>query len=648
MGGPSSKKRMLTVAVAIVMLASTLLAALPGSLASEGVPPTTPAGVDKDTVRASVLKGLGWLATQQAADGGWSTTAGITGLALVAYEAAGFDYNNQTVRRGLDYLRSFYNASSGQSYNEFYFYEQSISLMAFCGAGDPQDAAKIPKMQSYLASLQYTQAELNESTQVYLGGMIGSGGAPDLSTGHFDVLGLQESILLYPELALPESFWDGIVTYAMRCQNWPDVNPLAWAHNASHGSYMDGGFCYNHARGRTAAGNDAMESYGSITAAGLYMYLVSGHGFQNAETAAASAWTNREYNLLVNPRMLGRGIYSYLWEVARAMAMSPQDRIVDNSSKVHDWRTDIAYHHMTIQRADGGWNGNPVNGWREEESVLTTIYCLMALEAAYLLAPNPSFELQVTGASSAKFIGPDGDALITDSTKGLTVTSDKLTCTDSETFRKLWVDISGASGATATVTAKGTWGSGTRRTSQTSTTVRLGGKGAEVFSGTGGFAGPFGIVLLPYPDGPAVTITNRGPLELVRGETTIVKLTVEETTGVSNVTALDIFALLPKGATVDVNRQMSNLTKGGKLTVEVSIFVPANATKGAAGRIVATSNNAPAAVLEVEYVDETAEEGAPPLYWVLILVLFIVVMALIALPAVGRRRAKGGGDKPQG
>ena len=635
-----------TMALAIwmtaMLLVTPLLAWAPGAHAEDATQAAS--AVTPQEAKSSVLKGLAWLATQQAADGSWSTTDGMAGLAAIAYEAAGFDHINATVQRGLGYIRSFYNATTGTAFNGFFFYEQAISLMALLASGDPQDSGKIPGIQSYLTSLQYQASELNTSTQVWLGGMAGSGGSPDLSTGQFYVLGLQSCLLQRPEITIPAGFWDGILTYTAKCQNWPAVNPLDWAHNASHASYNDGGFVYNHYRGRTPAGMAAMESYGSISAAGLYIYLMAGHGYQFPETSAALEWSNHEFSTEGNPRMEGRGTYYYLWTLARALAMSGQDFVVDGAGKTHDWRSEIADHLIGLQLADGGWPGSSVSGWREEERVLASIYSILALETAFLTAPCPTFELEVSGATGARFVGLDGGALATDVARGLTVTPTELTCTDPETFRKVWIDIKGTDGATASVRAKGTWGQG--RTAWSNLTVTIGAHGARVFSGTGGFAGPFGIFLTAMSGGPLLKTDLGKRLELVRGKTTIVDVNIEETTDVSNVTGLDVIAILPEGASVDVDSQHVNVSSGGVSAVELTVFVPANATKGSVGRLVFTSNNAMPIYVPVSYIDETSDIAPSSTYWALILFLFVVVVALIALPGMRRKSKEEGKPQP--
>lgn len=638
---PSRRSIALAIAIVAVLLAAPLLSVVPEARAEDAVQPATT--VTPQAVRASVLKGLDWLADRQMADGSWGSSCGVTGLILLCYEAAGFDYTNPTVQRGLGYIRSYYNATNGWMASSFLCYETSISLMAILGAGDPQDAGKLAKVANAVIDIQFTKEELNVSVRNYTGGWPNNGGIVDMSNSQFAMLALQTSMLLNPAFAVPDRVFENATAFAMRCQNWAAVNPMPWAHNASKVSYNDGGFVYNFLRSRTPLGEQEFESYGSISAAGLFMYLLAGHGYGFPETAAARAWLERDYSLTENPRMGGKGTYYYLWTQARALAMSPQDQVVDGAGKAHDWRSDVASYFMGLQLANGGWSGNPEVGWREEEPDVASVYTILAMASACLLVPNPKFELEVTGASSARFIGLDGSVLATDAAKGLTVTPLKLACTDPETFRKVWVDIKGTDGATATVKATGTWGEG--RKAESTASVLIGRNGARVFSATGGFAGPFGISLTPMSGGPLLKVSPGGRLELVRGRTTVIDLDVEETTGAANVAGLKVFAYLPSGASVDADAQLINVTRDGVGQLELTVFVPANATKGSVGRLVISADNAMPISIPVSYVDETSAATPPAVYWALILALFVAVVVLIALP--GMRRKPKEKDGPQ-
>ncbi len=629
--------------LATIMMLLALLPATPEVVADKATAPTPL--VDREDVRDSVLRGLAWLSTKQRADGSWEESCGVTGLILITYEAAGYDYTNQTVSKGLAYLRTWYNETTGVMASSLLTYETAISLMAILGANDPQDAVKLEKVTNALVGIQWTDAELNESVKKYAGGWPNNAGISDMSNSQFAMLGLMTARLLNPSVAIPASVYEDMAKFAGNCQNWPAVNTMPWAHNASLPSYGDGGFVYNVLRSRTPLGEQMFESYGSITAAGLFVLLLAGHDYTSPRTMAARDWLEKEYTLSENPRVEGKGLYYYLWSMARAFALSPQDRVVDSAGNVRDWRSEIANAFMSIQRTDGGWDGNPFTGWREEEPELASMYALFTMEAAYLMVPNPKFDLEVIGATSAVFIDLEGAKLVTDAAKGLTVTPTKLTATDPEVFRKVWVDITGTDGSTATVSAKGTWGQG--REAVTSAQVRLGADGARVLSATGGFAGPFGIHLQPYAGGPQLKTSAGKTLYLKRGEVNIIDLKLTETTGTANVSGVDVVLSLASNATVDVNDQHITVPKGGSTTVRLTIFVPEGAPEGDAGYMVVSSNVAPPVRVAVRFGEPEDDGGAPSLYWVLILVLFVVVMALIALPAMGRRRTKEGGDKPR-
>ncbi|MCK4969804.1 MAG: hypothetical protein KAS77_04735, partial [Thermoplasmata archaeon] len=314
-----------------------------------------------------------------------------------------------------------------------------------------------------------------------------------------------------------------------------------------------------------------------MTAAGLFSYLVSGHGPDNPEVAAAREWLDHEYNLEANPRMAGTGLYYYLWSQARALAMSPNDWVVDGYGKLHDWRPEAADFFLDLQLPNGGWPGNPQKGWREDERELAGIYALLTLQTGYLMAPGPELTIEVSGGASVRFIDLEGRVMATDLTRGLTVTDDSLTCTDPETFRKVWVSVDGSDGDIATVTATGTWGDD--RTSRTGRTIVLGDAGAYALVATGGFTGPFGLNIVAFDRGPVLELKDPGPLELVRGETMVIDMDLLETSGNGPVTGIMLISHVGEGIVADVDEQSITVPAGDKgqlgLTISVSEDVKA-------------------------------------------------------------------------
>ncbi len=632
---PGWPRTLRALACATVLLLSTLtfLAAPAGADAT--IPPTTPP-VDRTAVRDAVLKGLEWLSERQRVGGNWEDSPGLTGLIIMSFTGAGYDHNNRTVQDGLAYLRGWYNPMDGSLAINFQNYESAISLIALSAANDPEDADKLGPMTDFIIGLQFgAQHDLNETQGWYIGGWPNYANIPDLSNSQFGILSLQASDLMNPGVDVPERVWRNNTAFTRTAQNWPDVNAMPWAHNASLPSHGDGGFVYNALRSRTELGEQMFESYGSITAAGLYSYLASDHALTNPEVAAAREWLDLHYNLQENPRMGGSGLFYYLWTQARALAMSPQDWVVDGAGKLHDWRADLVDRLTGMQLPNGGWPANAIEDWWEGMPELTSMYAISALQAAFLMVPNPQLELKVSGADSVRFLTLDGEELRTDVAREVEVTGNGLSATDPELFRKLWIDLDGVEGRTATVSAVGRWGED--RQVSASEEVVLGKAGARVFVSTGGFAGPFSIHLMPYDRGPALELDHDGPLSLERGRTTVIEFKLSETTGENRVTGIDLISMLEGDAVADVDDQGISVAKGATATMKLTISVPEDAPKGGAGHLVFTSSTSIPVLIPVKYVDP--EDGPPStIYWVAIGILFLIVIAFIALPRMGRGR----------
>jgi hypothetical protein len=622
--------------VTTLLLASMAVSTGPAG-ADETVPPEEPA-IDKAAVRDAVLKGLDWLSERQAVDGNWGVSVGVTGLVVICYAGAGYDHTNKSVQRGLSYMRNFYSLQDGYLADAFLNYETAISLMALSAANDPDDVDKLQPLSDFMVNFQFGgHSGLNESQWWYVGGWPNHAGIPDLSNSQFTLLALQSSRLMNPSIDVPDRVFKNNTAFTKLTQNWPDVNTFPWAQNESLPSHGDGGFVYNSLRSRTELGEQMFESYGSITAAGLYAYLVGGHDPTNPEVAVARQWLDINYDLQENPRLAGKGFYYYLWTQARVLAMSPQDWVVDGAGKLRNWRTDLAERFLGLQQPDGGWPGNPQSGWREEEPELASMYALFALETSYLLVPNPRLELEVSGADSVRFLTLDGEELMTDASRGIEVTGNGFSATDPELFRKLWIDLDGAEGGTATVSAIGSWGED-RQVSATEN-VELGKAGARVFVATGGFAGPFGIHMLPFDRGPELSVDHKGTLSLERGKTAVIDFDLSETTGENALTGINLVSDLVGGAIADVDDQGISVAKGGSTTLTLTISVPADAPTGNAGNLIFTSSTGTPVVIPVKYI-ESEDEGGPPsqIYWIAIGALFVIVVVFIALPRLGRGR----------
>lgn len=631
-----STAKALSVGVLALMVISTMASVLPSTVADETVTPDHPT-VTPLEVQDAVVKGLDWFARSQNFDGSWAGSVGVTGLVVMCFTNAGFDYTNTTVQKALSHLRNFYNPLEGSLADSFLNYETAISLMAMAAAGDPQDADKYPVMVGFLDRLQFSDDSIYGKTDPWFhGGWPNYAGIPDVSNSQFTLLGLQSAELMIESITIPKRMWANATTFMNNCQNLPDINQMPWAHNESLPSYGDGGFVYNAYRSRTDLGEQMFESYGSITTAGYYSYLVSGNDDRQPEVAAARSWMDREYSLEVNPRMAGKGLFYYLWTQTRALAMSTQDWVVDGSSKLHDWRAEVADLFIDLQLTNGGWPGNPNTDWREGEQELAGIYALLTMQAAYMTAPEPELKLEVSGGTEVRFLSPMGEELKDDATRGMSVTPNSLTCTDPEVFRKVWVVIEGVEGTEATVTATGTWVDG--RTSGTSRTVELGKGGASVHVASGAFAGPFGIHMVAFDRAPTMEVDGPLTLRIAKGETKAVPVDLVETTGEGPITGATLVIPVESGIVADVDVQGVTVPAGGTGSLDLTISVKVDARMTDDWHMVVTSSTAPPVVIDIEQPVKEDDSDPSTVYWVLIGILAVVVIVFAALPALGRRR----------
>jgi hypothetical protein len=540
-------------------------------------------------------------------------------------------------------MRFYYNSQTGVLADAFPNYETAIALIAMASAGDPQDADKLPKMAAYLERLQFSEdSEYNKTEEWYHGGWPNYAGIPDVSNSQFGLLGLIAYDLMSEGYIVPDNVMTNVTEFMMKCQNWPDVNDMPWAHNITLPSHRDGGFVYNAYRSRTPLGEDKFESYGSITGAGYYSYMAGGHDEREPEVAAARAWLEHEYTLDLNPRMIGKGLYYYLWTQTRALAMSGQDWLVDGAGKLHHWRSDVADLFMDLQMANGKWPGNPEVGWREEEPEIAGIYAILTLQAAYMTAPSPELTVQVDGAPSVSFVDLQGRQMVSDATSGLVVDGGTLSCTDPEVFRKLWAVVpDGGSGAT--ITATGTWGG-----DKTSELTRdLGSGRSTVLVAASGFAGPFGIHLTVFDDAPSLQVDKK-KVELVRGETKIIDFELTETSGKGPIQRAMLITHAGEGVVADVDVQGIDVPAGDVDVLRLTISIAENARTEGDWSLVITSSTAPSKVIPLKVVDSKDSEAAIGLwYWLVIVMLVVLVFFFLLLPQMAKRRVEPSEPAPE-
>ncbi|MGB6895779.1 MAG: prenyltransferase/squalene oxidase repeat-containing protein, partial [Dehalococcoidia bacterium] len=179
----------------------------------------------------------------------------------------------------------------------------------------------------------------------------------DLSNTQFALMALDAA-----ELDPASPVWAKAVTFISRCQNLAS-NP--------HGFHDDGGFIYSPGEDYWWAGG---QSYGSMTAAGVWSLLLSDLPVADARLQAALNWLdNLHYHVDQNYPIGNLWLYYYDLTLAKLHAMAE----ASGWTSGHPWYDDVSDFLVGNQEADGHW---PNIEGDESCDVLTTVEAIMALE----------------------------------------------------------------------------------------------------------------------------------------------------------------------------------------------------------------------------------------------------------------------------
>jgi squalene-hopene/tetraprenyl-beta-curcumene cyclase len=385
--------------LAALVVVTTLALTSAAVLSSNETPvdPGVEISIQKEAERA-IATGLEWLLNEQIEDGSWSSYPAITALVVSAFVRSPFyapdGYNVAStveLANGLDYIVGCAQPNGAIYTVNMPSYNTAVCMMALRDTRDPNYDDIIKRAREYLIHLQCDEEEGYEPDSVYYGG-IGYGGddRPDMSNLHLALEALQQTEYLAkrkeidlrqnddsaPADNLPERdatdkgiFWDKALMFLERCQNF-ETNDQAWAGN-------DGGFVYY--PGSSKAGETT--SYGSMTYAGLKSFIHANVDKNDPRVQAAFEWIQKNYTVEENPELGLQGLFYYYHTMAKALNVYGDERVEDDEGVLHNWREDLIVKLCSIQNEDGYWVNS--NGrWWENNKVLVTAYCILALEEA--------------------------------------------------------------------------------------------------------------------------------------------------------------------------------------------------------------------------------------------------------------------------
>jgi squalene-hopene/tetraprenyl-beta-curcumene cyclase len=335
-------------------------------------PATTDVPMDielQGKTKRAIDAGLHYLRGQQADDGSWSNSVGVTALALRGFLESHRGYNEGDgafVTRPIEFLLAHVNDDGSISEtNQNRNYNTAVAVPALQATNNPDYERIIADAGNFLVGLQLDAENGYEPEHKYYGG-IGYGGdeRPDLSNQYMAVEALRAADL-HPD----DPVWERALTFISRSQNRSESNDQEWAAN-------DGGFTYM--PGFSPHGGT--DSYGSMTHAGLISLLFAGVDKDDPRVQAAYDWIRGNYTLDRNPGAVdNQGLYYYYNTFAKSMAAYDETEVVDIRGDAHNWRNDLATKLISLQESDGSWVNNDSPRWWEGDRNLVTAWSVIAL-----------------------------------------------------------------------------------------------------------------------------------------------------------------------------------------------------------------------------------------------------------------------------
>ena len=352
----------------LAALAATIAIAAPVAAQANDMDPEL-----RERAKRAVDAGLHYLRLNQADDGSWSGSVGVTALGLRAFLQAHRGYAEKDgafITRPIAFLLAHVNDDGSISEtNQNRNYNTAVSLTALAAANPEKYADVIAGGHRFLKRLQVDEEEGYESDHAYYGG-IGYGGdeRPDLSNAYMALEGLRASA------ADPDDpVWEKALLFVSRSQNRSESNDQEWAGNDGGFTYMPG---YSPHKGT--------ESYGGMTAAGLLSLLFAGADRDDPRVQAAYDWIRANYTLEENPNATDgvQGLYYYYNVFAKSMDAYGETMVTTTDGEERNWREDIARKLLSLQNEDGSWVNPDSPRWWEGNPMLVTAWSVIALNAA--------------------------------------------------------------------------------------------------------------------------------------------------------------------------------------------------------------------------------------------------------------------------
>ena len=376
--------------------------------------------IRSDEPSAVLLRTVDYLSRTQAEDGGWhSGTHGIlrSGQAwtpfvlqqLLLAREVGVDVPDQTIERGLDFIRQHVNEAgvlglSDPAILEYPNYSTAAALTAVVLAGDASYNELADVMASYLLAQQFVEDRGIGVEQLAYGSWgFGERTLRFAEVGHVDLSHTRrvaESLRLYRERraggdAAVDSFMQAIDRGLARSnaflglvQKLPADARVVLGDHPQNRSPFDGGFYSSpvvHGTNKAgtatdASGNAYFVSYATTTADGLLALLAAGADHNDARVVAARSWL-RAHPALDRPEGITRGRPGDWDRVMFLYHLASRSLAYEHVGETGSWGQEVAALLADAQQPDGSFS-NPEGGPnKEDDPILASALAMESLTA---------------------------------------------------------------------------------------------------------------------------------------------------------------------------------------------------------------------------------------------------------------------------
>lgn len=347
----------------------------------------------QEEARASIVKGLAWLAANQTPEGYWSDEKfpAMTALPLWAFAGAQAAAYTAQVDKAVMFILSKAQPDGGIYVPDpqrggagLGNYNTSICMMGLHATGRKDVIRAIQKAREYTAATQLIGADEHAGGFGYDRGgrrhtdLTNTGMALDAMRRTQSVEDLRPSGEKRADLN-----WDAALKYVenMQQKDGADKGGFLYTKSFAPGGNPNAGGAPRGGQGGGDRARPQLRSYGSITYVGLLSMMHTRLTRSDPRVTSALDYCTKHWTLDENPGQGGQGIYFYYNILTRALSAANVEAIPQAAGGSVAWREALIRKVISLQRPDGSWI-NENNRWWENDPVLVTAYSLLALEFA--------------------------------------------------------------------------------------------------------------------------------------------------------------------------------------------------------------------------------------------------------------------------